>query len=211
METKRYPVSVFWSDEDEGYIAVASDLDGCSAFGATAEEALSELQIAMLAWIEAAKAAGNPVPPPSSPAAEQEYSGRTLVRMPKWLHRQLATSAERNGVSLNQHIVTLLTWNEAFAVSREGPRPRVAASGPVFDVVGVATTQGNSYVIYGHSQQAEEYEKIVIASGPFVTQSKSTSGVSYIGGGQLENITHRGAVPDKDLELVRECMLSTKQ
>lgn len=103
----RYPAHVFWSDEDEGFIAVASDLPGCSAFGETEEVALAELRSAIAAWIEAASAAGNPVPDPSPPS-EPHHSGKLLVRMPKSLHAELAKAAAREGVSLNQHIVFLL-------------------------------------------------------------------------------------------------------
>ncbi len=39
-----YPVQVFWSDEDEGYIAIVPDLPGCSAFGDTAEEAIQRIK-----------------------------------------------------------------------------------------------------------------------------------------------------------------------
>jgi antitoxin HicB len=106
----RYPANVFWSDEDEGFIAVASDLPGCSAFGETQHEALTELQSAIAAWIKAARAAGNPIPEPSQPAVDNIYSGKILVRMPKSLHAQLAQVAKTEAVSLNQHIVFLLTW-----------------------------------------------------------------------------------------------------
>lgn len=51
-----FAASVFWSEEDHGFIAVATDLPGCSAFGETQPEALAELQDAITAWIEAAKA-----------------------------------------------------------------------------------------------------------------------------------------------------------
>jgi predicted RNase H-like HicB family nuclease len=101
----RYPVNVFWSDEDEGFIAVASDLPGCSAFGGTPHEALTELQSAIVAWIEAARAAGNPIPEPSKPAADNIYSGK--------IPQQLAQAAKTETVSLNQHIVFLLTWATA--------------------------------------------------------------------------------------------------
>ena len=60
--THCYPVNLFWSDEDEGFIATAPDLPGSSAFGESQAEALAELGHAIEAWIEAAKAAGNPVP-----------------------------------------------------------------------------------------------------------------------------------------------------
>jgi predicted RNase H-like HicB family nuclease len=107
-DTKRYPARVFWSDEDEGFVAVAPDLPGCSAFGQTQQEAIAELQDAIQAWIEAAQSAGNPIPVPSRP--ESQYSGKVLVRMPRALHSQLAEAAKTDDVSLNQYIVYLLTW-----------------------------------------------------------------------------------------------------
>jgi predicted RNase H-like HicB family nuclease len=55
-------VEVFWSDEDEGYIALVPDLPGCSAFGQTPEDAVHEIGDAVEAWIEACRAAGDPVP-----------------------------------------------------------------------------------------------------------------------------------------------------
>jgi antitoxin HicB len=64
----KYLVEVFWSDEDEGYIAVVPDLPGCSAFGATPEEAVHEIKDAVAAWIEACQAADEPVPEPSTKA-----------------------------------------------------------------------------------------------------------------------------------------------
>jgi antitoxin HicB len=105
----RYPAQVFWSDEDEGFIATAPDLPGSSAFGETKEEALAQLEYAIEGWIEAAQAAGNPIPEPSRPAIEPQASGKLLVRMPKSLHAGLARSAKRENVSLNHYVVFLLT------------------------------------------------------------------------------------------------------
>jgi len=64
-EGERYAVEVFWSNADQGFIAIAPDLPGCSAFGETRQEAVAELQDAISAWIEAARSAGNPIPVPS--------------------------------------------------------------------------------------------------------------------------------------------------
>ncbi len=108
-ELDRYPTKVFWSDEDHGYIAVAPDLAGCSAFGETQEQSLRELRDAISAWVEAARAAGNPVPAPSVPAELSQYSGRLLLRMPRELHGDLSARAQSEGVSLNQYIVYLIT------------------------------------------------------------------------------------------------------
>ena len=61
---KDYHINIFYSEEDGGYIADIPDLEACSAFGATAEEALREVQLAKQAWLEAARSAGKPVPRP---------------------------------------------------------------------------------------------------------------------------------------------------
>ncbi len=59
-----YHINIFYSEADGGYIADIPDLEACSAFGATAEDALSEVQKAKAAWLEAAENEGKPVPPP---------------------------------------------------------------------------------------------------------------------------------------------------
>ena len=61
---KDYHINIFYSEEDEGYIADIPDLKYCSAFGDTPEEALREVLIARAAWLEAARAGGKPVPLP---------------------------------------------------------------------------------------------------------------------------------------------------
>ncbi|MCY7375380.1 MAG: type II toxin-antitoxin system HicB family antitoxin [Pyrinomonadaceae bacterium] len=61
---KDYHVNLFYSEDDEGYIADIPDLKSCSAFGETPEEALREVLNAKKAWIEAAAANGKTVPEP---------------------------------------------------------------------------------------------------------------------------------------------------
>ena len=58
----RYSIIVFWSEEDGAGIAHAPDLKSCSAFGATPEETVGELRVAMDAWLEAAREGGLPIP-----------------------------------------------------------------------------------------------------------------------------------------------------
>ncbi len=59
-----YHINIFYSEEDGGYIADIPDLEACSAFGDTAEQALAEVERAKRAWLEAALDAGKPIPPP---------------------------------------------------------------------------------------------------------------------------------------------------
>jgi predicted RNase H-like HicB family nuclease len=60
-----YHINIFYSEEDVGYIADIPDLESCSAFGKTPEEALAEVEKAKAAWLEAARQAGKPIPKPS--------------------------------------------------------------------------------------------------------------------------------------------------
>jgi len=59
-----YHINVFYSDEEDGHIADIPDLDACSAFGQSPEEALAEVETAKEAWLSAAREAGRPVPEP---------------------------------------------------------------------------------------------------------------------------------------------------
>jgi predicted RNase H-like HicB family nuclease len=61
---KDYHINIFYSEEDEGYIADIPDLEACSAFGETPAEALEEVQQAKEVWLETARVEGKPIPPP---------------------------------------------------------------------------------------------------------------------------------------------------
>ena len=57
-----YHINVFYSDEDRAWVADIPDLQYCSAFGATAEEAVAEVEKARELWLEVARDAGKPIP-----------------------------------------------------------------------------------------------------------------------------------------------------
>ena len=59
-----YAIEIFYSEEDEGFIAVVPELPGCSAFGETEERALKEVKIAVQLWLETAKEIGREIPTP---------------------------------------------------------------------------------------------------------------------------------------------------
>jgi predicted RNase H-like HicB family nuclease len=59
-----YHINIFYSAEDEGFIADIPDLKFCSAFGETPEKALSEVLIAQKLWIDAAKETNREIPKP---------------------------------------------------------------------------------------------------------------------------------------------------
>jgi predicted RNase H-like HicB family nuclease len=59
-----YHINIFFSEEDGGFIADIPDLEACSAFGDTPEQALAEVEQAKQAWLETARAEGKPIPSP---------------------------------------------------------------------------------------------------------------------------------------------------
>jgi len=59
-----YHINIFYSRDDEGYIADVPDLKGCSAFGETPEAAAREIMIAQRLWLEAACDNGFKIPKP---------------------------------------------------------------------------------------------------------------------------------------------------
>lgn len=61
---EKYEVIIFWSSEDSIYVADIPELPGCSAHGATQEEALAEAKAAAALWIETAREFGDPIPEP---------------------------------------------------------------------------------------------------------------------------------------------------
>jgi len=60
----KYEVIVYWSEEDEAYVAEVPELSGCMADGTTYEEALRNVQVIISEWIETARALGREIPCP---------------------------------------------------------------------------------------------------------------------------------------------------
>jgi len=61
----KYAIEIFYSEEDEGYIAVVPELAGCSAFGETEKKALKEIMTAIELWLETAEKEGREIPQPA--------------------------------------------------------------------------------------------------------------------------------------------------
>ncbi|HEX8621125.1 MAG TPA: type II toxin-antitoxin system HicB family antitoxin, partial [Allosphingosinicella sp.] len=65
MTAHRYHINVFWSDDDECWIATVPDLSPCSAHGETPHEAVTEVEAAIELWLDWARDKGIPVPEPT--------------------------------------------------------------------------------------------------------------------------------------------------
>lgn len=60
----KYEIILYWSEDDEAYIAEVPELSGCMADGLTAAEALRNVELVAQEWIETARELGRPVPEP---------------------------------------------------------------------------------------------------------------------------------------------------
>ena len=100
-----YRTSVYRDDEGD-FIIKVPELPGCVADGKTPNVAFDNLKSAMRSWIESRMKAGLEIPEPRS---TEDFSGRILLRMPRYLHERLSQQAEGEGISLNQYVVSLLS------------------------------------------------------------------------------------------------------
>ena len=92
-------------EDDGSFRAEIVEFPGCIAVGDTAAEALANLERVADSWLQATLAKGLHVPEPIESA---QYSGKLVVRLPKTLHKKAAHAAAREGVSLNQFIVSCI-------------------------------------------------------------------------------------------------------
>ena len=60
----KYEIIIYWSNEDDAFVAEVPELPGCAAHGDTQETALAEINLVMDLWIETAREFGDPVPEP---------------------------------------------------------------------------------------------------------------------------------------------------
>ena len=99
-------------DKDEGGFVVSfPDLPGCLTSGETAEAAIQNAVDAKREWLIAAMEDGIEIPEPSRDDTS-DYSGQFKLRVPKSLHRTLAANAKKEGISMNQYCVYLLSMND---------------------------------------------------------------------------------------------------
>ena len=105
-----YRMEVVEDKTESGFVVSYPDLPGCITCGETVESAIANALDAKKAWIEAALEEGIEIPEPDS---IEDYSGQFKLRIPKSLHRLLAEHSKREGISMNQYCVYLLSRNDA--------------------------------------------------------------------------------------------------
>ena len=104
---EQYPFQVRPLTEEEGggFLIEFPDLPGCMSDGETPEEAIVTGRDAVKCYLLTLKEFGDPIPPPGS---FSKPSGQWRQRVPKSLHARLTARAEREGVSLNTLVTTLI-------------------------------------------------------------------------------------------------------
>ena len=60
----KYEIILYWSRDDDAFIAEVPELAGCAADGATRQEALANVEVVIAEWIETAKELGRTIPEP---------------------------------------------------------------------------------------------------------------------------------------------------
>ena len=98
-----YQTVLLWSEEDSCYVATLPAWQNAQTHGKTPGAAIKNAQEVLRLLIESAVKNREPIPPP-----ERRHSGNLRLRLPVSLHGRLALEAEREGVSLNQWIVSKL-------------------------------------------------------------------------------------------------------
>jgi predicted RNase H-like HicB family nuclease len=121
----KYPVQV---EEQEGgwFFARIPDLPGCMSDGKSPAEAMKHIAEAKALWLEGALESEFEIPLPKD---SEEFSGRVLVRLPRFLHRELIAAAEREDTSLNQYLVALLAERNALRAAAR----RIGETKPVYE------------------------------------------------------------------------------
>lgn len=93
-----------------GYVVSYPELHGCITCAETMEKAVASALDAKKVWLEAALENGTHIQEPES---TEGYSGQFKLRMPKSLHKQLAEQSKKEGISMNQYCLYLLSQNNA--------------------------------------------------------------------------------------------------
>lgn len=105
-----YKMEIIEDQEEGGFVVSFPDLPGCITCGDTVESAIANANDAKKAWLEAALEKGIAI---YEPDRLEDYSGQFKLRIPKSLHRILAEHSKKEGISMNQYCLYLLSRNDA--------------------------------------------------------------------------------------------------
>ena len=106
---KAYRMEIVEDKDEGGFVVTYPDLPGCISCGETIESAVANAIDAKEVWLEVAIEEGIEI---NEPDSLDDYSGQFKLRIPKSLHKSLAEHSQREGRSMNQYCVYLLSKND---------------------------------------------------------------------------------------------------
>ena len=104
-----YRMEIIEDKDEGGFVVSFPDLPGCITCGETVEKAVANATDAKKTWFKAALEDGIEIREPNS---IEDYSGQFKLRIPRSLHRLLAEHSQKEGISMNQYCVYLLSRND---------------------------------------------------------------------------------------------------
>jgi len=105
-----YRMEIVEDKDESGFVVSYPELPGCITCGETIEAAVANARDAKKEWLEAALEQGIKIQEPDDLV---DYSGQFKLRIPRSLHKSLAEHSKREGISMNQYCVYLLSRNDA--------------------------------------------------------------------------------------------------
>lgn len=105
-----YKMEIIKDKDENGYVVSFPELKGCITCGDTIEKAVANAEDCKKEWFLAAIEDGYDIP---EPLRDESYSGQFKLRIPKSLHKQLAETSRKEGISMNQYCLYLLSQNNA--------------------------------------------------------------------------------------------------
>ena len=108
-----YRMEVIPDMKEGGFTAWYPDLPGCLSCGETMADAVMNALEAKDVWLAAALEDGVEIADPTTEPDLSEYSGQFKLRLPKSLHKSLSEQAKKEGTSMNQYCIYLLSQNNA--------------------------------------------------------------------------------------------------
>ena len=147
-----YPFVV--QKDEMGYYITVPDFKGCSTWVTSFDELEQTLHEIKLVWIETALEKGLDIPKPTE---ESQFSGKFLVRCPKTIHKRLVETARKEGVSLNQYVVSILAENSLGNQTVQIVENKIARVAEKSYVYGVRFAQQNLSFNLEYPSHLEKY------------------------------------------------------
>ena len=105
-----YKLEIVPDTEESGFVASYPELPGCITCGESIADVVANAEDAKKEWILAALEDGVNI---AEPETADSYSGQFKLRIPKSLHMTLSVNARKEGISMNQYCIYLLSKAEA--------------------------------------------------------------------------------------------------